>query len=184
MSLLHYIRYGCRQILIRRSIIKKGGVIGNNVKLSIAGDCSFGEDVVLNSEGIDLPNWSHITVDNGAYLEIGNHSGLSQFVINCKERIVIGKYVNVGAGCLIIDSNHHSLNWETRRNRSADKNHARTAPIIIRDDVFIGARCIICKGVTIGARSVIAAGSVVVNDIPENCIAGGNPCKKIKDLNS
>jgi acetyltransferase-like isoleucine patch superfamily enzyme len=56
--------------------------------------------------------------------------------------------------------------------------------VIIEDDVFIGARSVICKGVTIGARSIIAAGSVVVKDIPADCIAGGNPCKVIKYLNS
>lgn len=42
----------------------------------------------------------------------------------------------------------------------------------------------ICKGVTIGARSIIAAGSVVVKDIPADCIAGVNPCKVIKYLSS
>lgn len=95
---------------------------------------------------------------------------------------MIGKYVNIGAGTLIIDSNYHSLDWSVRRNRSLDKKSALTAPVIIEDDVFIGARCIICKGVTIGARSIIAAGSVVVKDIPADCIAGGNPCAVIKRL--
>ena len=54
--------------------------------------------------------------------------------------------------------------------------------IIIEDDVFIGAKCIINKGVRIGARSIIAAGSVVVSDIPSDVIAGGNPCKVIKGI--
>lgn len=55
-------------------------------------------------------------------------------------------------------------------------------PIVIEDDVLIGARSIVLKGVTIGARSVIGAGSVVVKDIPADCIAAGNPCKVIKYL--
>lgn len=45
-----------------------------------------------------------------------------------------------------------------------------------------GAKCIINKGVRIGARSIIAAGSVVVSDIPSDVIAGGNPCKVIKGI--
>ena len=53
---------------------------------------------------------------------------------------------------------------------------------MIEDDVLIGARCIILKGVHIGARSVIGAGSVVAKDIPSDCIAAGNPCKVIKRL--
>ena len=53
------------------------------------------------------------------------------------------------------------------------------APIVIGDDCFIGAQAIILKGVSIGSRSVVAAGSVVVNDVPAGSIVGGNPAKKI-----
>lgn len=157
--------------------------MGDRVKISVLGDFVFGENVILNSRGIDLPRWSHISVRSGALLEIGHHSGLSQFVIDCNEHIKIGNYVNIGAGCLIMDSNFHNTDWNVRRNRELDHCSARTAPIIIGDDVFVGARSIICKGVTIGARSIIAAGSVVVNDIPADCIAGGNPCRVIKFVN-
>ncbi|HIS10399.1 MAG TPA: acyltransferase, partial [Candidatus Avibacteroides excrementipullorum] len=48
--------------------------------------------------------------------------------------------------------------------------------------VFIGMNCLILKGVTIGARSIIAAGSVVTKNIPSDCIAAGNPAKVIKHL--
>jgi len=57
-----------------------------------------------------------------------------------------------------------------------------SAPIIIEDDVWIGARCQVLKGVTIGARSIIAAGSVVTKDIPCDVIAGGVPCKVIREI--
>ena len=50
----------------------------------------------------------------------------------------------------------------------------------IEDDVLIGTRCIILKGVIIGARTVIGSGSVVTKSIPADCIAAGNPCKVIK----
>ena len=46
--------------------------------------------------------------------------------------------------------------------------------------VFVRMHCIIMKGVTIGENSIIAAGSIVTNDIPANCVAGGVPCKVIK----
>ena len=45
---------------------------------------------------------------------------------------------------------------------------------------MIGTRCIILKGVTIGARSIIGSGSIVTKSIPSDCIAAGNPCKVIK----
>ncbi len=87
-----------------------------------------------------------------------------------------------GGGTYINDSNHHSTDWRDRADRKLDVQNAKTAPIVIGDYVFIGARCMILKGVTIGEKSIIAAGSVVVKDIPANCIAGGNPCKVIKVL--
>ncbi|WP_118422317.1 hypothetical protein [Bacteroides intestinalis] len=53
-------------------------------------------------------------------------------------------------------------------------------PIIIEDDAFIGTRTIITKGVTIGTRSIIVVGSVVVCDVPPDEIWGGNPANFIK----
>lgn len=183
-QLILLLRYLKQRFDLKRDIVRRGGRIGKNVKLSVGGDFICGSDVILNDRGIDLPRWSHITVASGAILEIGDHSGLSQFSIDCKEHVKIGKHVNIGAGCLIMDSNFHSTDYMIRRDRSLDKKSQKTAPVIIEDDVFVGARSIICKGVTIGARSIIAAGSVVVKDIPLDCIAGGNPCKVIKRINS
>ena len=66
---------------------------------------------------------------------------------------------------------------------SKDALTAKTSPIVIEDDVLIGMRCIILKGVTVGARSVIGSGSIVTKSIPSDCIAAGNPCKVIRLLN-
>lgn len=117
---------------------------------------------------------------SGGGVIIGNNSGISATNINCNVSVTIGSHVLIGAGCLITDSNHHSINWR-QRCFEGDSN-VKSAPITICDYVFIGARSIILKGVTIGEKSIIAAGSVVVTDIPANCIAGGNPCKVIKFL--
>ena len=58
-----------------------------------------------------------------------------------------------------------------------------TAPVRIEDNVWIGGNVTICAGVTIGENSVIGAGSVVIHDIPANCVAAGNPCKVIREIN-
>lgn len=150
--------------------------------MSIFGDFVFGSNVILNSSGIDLVDKSKIVVSKNATLKIGDYSGMSQTSLWCKNSITIGRHVDIGAGCLIIDSDFHNTDWKARENRSYGAKTAATAPITIEDNVFIGARCIICKGVTIGARSIVAAGSVVSKDIPADCLAGGNPCKIIKNL--
>ncbi|MBQ9230719.1 MAG: acyltransferase [Prevotella sp.] len=107
---------------------------------------------------------------------------MSNTIIFCMNEIVIGDYVNIGGQCLIMDSNFHSLNWEERMIPEDDKKNARTAPVHIGSHVFIGARTIICKGVTIGDKAIVSAGSVVVCNIPPLEIWGGNPAKFIKRL--
>lgn len=57
------------------------------------------------------------------------------------------------------------------------------APVTIEDDVWIGGGSIILPGVTIGRGSVIGAGSIVTRDIPANCVAVGNPCRVLRQLN-
>nr|WP_302897283.1 DapH/DapD/GlmU-related protein [Mesorhizobium sp. LMG 17147] len=67
---------------------------------------------------------------------------------------------------------------ERRRRRPCS-----TAPIIIEDDVWLGEGVTILKGVTIGARSVIAAGSVVTKNIGSDTLAGGMPARPIRPVN-
>lgn len=125
---------------------------------------------------------SKISVGEGASLFIGDYSGISSTTILVKNSISIGNHVNIGGGTFINDSDHHSTDWRDRADRSVDKRNAKSSPIVIGDYVFIGARSMIGKGVTIGEKSIIAAGSVVVKNIPANCLAGGNPCRVIKEL--
>lgn len=146
------------------------------------GSVQFGRSVVINS-GIHtiIPSLTKINV--WGKLVIGDYSGLSSTVIICMNSIEIGRYVNIGAGCVILDTDMHSTDWKMRSRKGHDTTNAKNAPIKIRDNVFIGARTIVLKGVTIGEKSIIAAGSVVTKDVPANCIAGGNPCRVIKFFN-
>ena len=58
----------------------------------------------------------------------------------------------------------------------------KTAPITLAENVWIGDRAVVGKGVTIGKNSIVAAGAVVVKDVPENVVVGGNPARIIKEL--
>lgn len=132
--------------------------------------------------GIEPGIPSLISVTNGAKLIIGDYSGMSNTSIHCQQEITIGNYVNIGGGCKIFDTNFHSTDWHDRSERKKDIGNCKTSPIHIGDYVFIGARCIICKGVTIGEHSIIAAGSVVVKDIPADEVWGGNPARFIRKI--
>ena len=156
------------------------------VKLSVSNGAfvQIGKSFICRGRGhgIDAGSYSQISVSKGAKLTIGDYSGISNTSIHCQQEITIGNHVNIGGGCKIFDTNFHSTDWRDRNNRKRDIENRKTAPVDIGDYVFIGARSIICKGVTIGNHSMIAAGSVVVKDVPADEVWGGNPAKYIKKI--
>lgn len=117
------------------------------------------------------------TVGERAHIEIGDDVGVSGCTISAKVSIRIGDRVLIGSGAVITDQDAHPVDPVARRAEAACK----TAPVVIEDDVFIGARAIILKGVTIGRGSTIGAGSVVTKSIPPYSVAVGNPARIIGD---
>ncbi len=117
-------------------------------------------------------------------------------VINARESIYIGDNVLIASNCLIQDHDSHSTNYQERRldidlarmrflgipDLKKDFSTVSKEKIIIKSDAWIGYRSIILKGVTIGERAIIGAGSVVVKDVPKDCVVGGNPAKIIKKI--
>ncbi len=177
---------------INRMILKANGVVfGKNLQIpgkvtwAIWGSkVSIGDNFYLSSgNGVN-----HITsnlqadvyVESQAMLAIGNNVGMSSTRIRVHESVTIGDNVKIGGCVLITDTNGHPMDYVARRSSNEG---TKSAPVVIEDDVWVGAHCIILKGVTIGARSIIGAGSVVTKCIPADCVAAGNPCKVIKSLN-
>lgn len=125
-------------------------------------------------------------------LSIGHHSFLGPASrIWCSEKIEIGCHVLISHDVDIHDSNSHSLHWQDRRAELiANFEHGdhsvppgvATSPIYIQDDVWIGFKSSILKGVTIGRGAVVAAGSVVTNDVSPFTMVAGNPARLIKEL--
>lgn len=91
-------------------------------------------------------------------------------------KVLIGKNVSIGPNTQIYTATH-PIDPKDRENEDDI-----SIPVKIGDDVFIGGSVVICPGVTIGNGSCIGAGSVVVNDIPANVLAVGNPCRVIKKI--
>lgn len=119
------------------------------------------------------------TLRAGAVLEIGRNFGMTGGSICAATCITIGDNVAVGANCVITDTDFHPLH---PRERLLDPQNGQSAPVVIGDNVFIGMNSTILKGVTIGANSVIGAGSVVSRSIPPDSIAAGNPAVVIRKL--
>ena len=120
------------------------------------------------------------TLTPEASIHIGNNTGMSGVCICAAKSIRIGKDCLLGADVIITDTDFHGVSPELRND--PDEHYRTSKPVIIEDNVFIGARSIILKGVTIGTNSVIGAGSIVSGNIPANIIAGGNPCRILKQL--
>ena len=107
----------------------------------------------------------------GDYTRIGIHNTIIG-------PVTIGSHVNLAQGITVTALNH---NFEDK-NKRIDEQGVSTKPVVIGDDVWIGANAVILPGVTIGKHAVVAAGAVVTTDIPENTVVGGVPAKVIKKL--
>jgi acetyltransferase-like isoleucine patch superfamily enzyme len=89
--------------------------------------------------------------------------------------ISIGSNTMLASGCYISDSDWHDTYDRTRE-------LSKCAPVSIGENVWLGVRTIVGKGVSIGENSIIGAGSVVTRSIPANCIAAGNPARVVREL--
>jgi acetyltransferase-like isoleucine patch superfamily enzyme len=136
--------------------------------------------------------YGHIWMFGEGRLSMGHHSFLGPASrIWCTERIDIGSHVLISHLVDIHDGNSHSLDWRARRQETVARfereDHSvppavHTAAVTIHDDVWIGLKSSILKGVTIGRGSVVAAGSVVTKDVRAFTLVGGNPARVIKEL--
>lgn len=164
----------------------KNYLINGRIEIRNFGKIVVGSNFIANSGKMHNPIGGDtclrlITLKNGL-LEIGENVGISNSTIVCWENVKIDDYVFIGGSCKIWDTDFHSIDPEERRLLGDRKTN--TSPIHIKKYAFIGGNTIILKGVTIGERSIVAAGSVVTKDIPDNEIWGGNPAKFIKKVSN
>lgn len=115
--------------------------------------------------------------DYGSHIEVGKH-----FFANYNCTILDVAKVKIGDNCqmapnVAIYTAGHPVHPDTRNTR-----YGYGIEVVIGDNVWIGGNTVICPGVHIGNNVVIGAGSVVTKDIPDWCIAAGNPCKVIRKI--
>ena len=131
--------------------------ISNKGRIEV-GNCAF-------YAGVRIECWE------GAEVHIGTGTYLNRGV-----EIVAAQYVAIGRDCkiardvIIMDTDQHAL----------PTGELRVQPVVIGDRVWIGARAMILKGVTIGNDAVIGAGSVVTKDVPAGAVVGGVPARRLR----
>lgn len=142
--------------------------------ITIGTECRFRSSFLSNNGGLNRPCYIS-TLRNDSKIVIGDNVGMSGTVIGCAESITIGNNVLIGTNTFITDTDWHPFKRDS-------KEPAKTKPVVIEDDSFVGISVILLKGAHIGKGSVIGANSVVSGIIPPGVIAGGNPCKVIRPI--
>ena len=148
------------------------------------GMISLGRNVVFLSRKeinpVGLQTDTILDTRRGGVIKVGDGSGFSSVVMSAKTSISIGKNVKCGGNVRIFDHDFHSLEADYRSS-SEDCKHIRTAPVVIEDDCFIGTNAIILKGTHLRARTIVAAGSVVMGlNAPADSMVKGNPANVIE----
>ena len=144
--------------------------IAGKLRLKNRGELILGDHVSFHAK----PFPSSVTVGKGARLKVGDHVFFNYGLdIGCTLDIEIGSHTIIGPMVNMIDTNFHPVD---RSDQSAPR------PIRIENNVWIGRGAIVLPGVTIGAHSVIASGSVVTKDIPRKVLAAGAPARVIREI--
>ena len=108
-------------------------------------------------------------------IRVGNYCLICPGVrIGSAHEITVGDNCMIASNAYLTDSDWHDI-----YNRISI---GKTAPIHIGNNVWIGDSAIVCKGVSIGENSIVGAGAVVVDNLPANCVAAGNPARIVKKL--
>lgn len=171
-------KYRHLALIGKNTQLRKQFVIRNN-----NGDVSIGNDSCLNCALYAL----------GGSIQIGDNAYIGHSDIMSLQSIRIGKNVIISDDCIIMDNNNHPTSMEKREDMSNSHNffgplwkwdRSDSKPVVIEDNVWIGKRAIILKGVTIGKGAIVAIGAVVTKSVNPGTIVGGNPAKEIKKLQS
>lgn len=186
-------KYLCRiyDFFIYKRREKKVTVIGKNIyfhrnsRILLTNGATSGNIKIDSNSRIfgTLVCCSKGTITIGKFSQVGQNSSLRSV-----NRISIGSYTAIADNVIVCDNNNHPVNPLDRHimrqtlSGSFERSwlNSDNEPITIGDDCWIGQYVRICKGVSIGNGSVVAANSVVTKDVPANCIVAGNPARVVK----
>lgn len=150
-----------------------------------------GPDAIVIGDHVTLLD-SELTCYSQGRISIGHHCWISlrgQIISN--RSVTIGNYCIIARDVYISDTNEHPLDPIVRRRQTIaylerdvppDRLEADAAPVTIGNDVWIGERAIILKGVEIGDGAIVAAGAVVSRPVEPGWVVAGNPARPVKKI--
>ena len=173
-KLLAYIRFLKLKLFNIKSLKKCNlGVIGKNCNLHL----NYPNSITQISNRFMI--FGHNEIINEGILTIGKNLTMNHYSrIVCLEEILIGDNVTIAAFVSILDHDH-KYSFESNKLVLSGYQSSR---VKIGNNVWIGDKTTILKGVSVGDNVIIGANSLVIKDVPSNCIVGGVPAKVIKQL--
>jgi acetyltransferase-like isoleucine patch superfamily enzyme len=157
---------------------------GSRSSLVIGRHCAVGDDVVISLRGGRLVVGSGVDVRRNCQVEVAGHCEFTGpalvqpgTTVHCDESVVVGARAVLSEGVTVVDSSHGNAVGEPW---FVDVVH--TAPVVIEDGVWVGAKATIARGVTIGAGSVVSANSLVIGDVPTGWLVSGVPADRVRPL--
>jgi acetyltransferase-like isoleucine patch superfamily enzyme len=159
--------------LARRRAFAKWPLNGEPLELLRDGRLEVGEGTLLERDV-----W--LTAGDRGRIRIGAGVFLNQGVmVAATDLVEIGDHCMAANGCMITDGNHRFDDPETP---VTWQGFSSKGPTRLGDNVWLGAHVVVTSGVTIGARAVIGAGSIVTADIPAGTIAAGAPARVLREI--
>ena len=174
---------------------EKSARVGNACRLGPAAWCVNGRrdpSRVVLGENVICRGLLRVEHFGEGRIEIGESVYIGDdCLVSCALSVLIGHHALLAHGVHIFDNDTHPLDWQQRaedvrailRGKPQQKPPVSSAPVVIGEHAWIGFNSVILKGVTVGARSVVAAASVVTKDVPPDTLVAGNPARVIRTMN-
>lgn len=137
-------------------------------QVSLGSNCTLERGIYFKFDGIWQPGPSLVIGDN-VFIGTGCE-------FNFRRKIDIGAYCLIAAGCRFIDHDHGNARRDAPMSLQTGGGES---PIVLEEDVWLGANVVVLKGVKIARGAIVAAGAVVTNDVPAFQIWGGVPARKL-----
>lgn len=187
-QLYRYLKFFFKRVSIRLDNIYYKEVMLKNEGRIVKPHYICGEDKISIGKNSVIAEGSILTVHNtnispSPILNIGEECRIGEHChISVCDEVSIGKNVLTGCYVYISDNSHGSTSNSDLQTPPDERELTSKGKVIIGDNVWIGDKCSILSGVTIGSGCIVAANAVVTHSFPSNCILGGVPARIIKQL--